>query len=271
ETDRQQPYLVLEYADRDTLARRVPDLLARGWRPGVRDLWAVAAPLAEALDAIHRADVVHRDVNPGNVLLTTRGAHADDAHAAVTAWDKRLVLADLGLCKDLALHSGHTSAGGTEGFRPPELRRGPAMIDGRADLWSLSALLVWLATGAPPGDRPASVVLADTGLPPELARALDRSLAVDPVARHPDVSAWWADVAAALAPPVAPSVAPVVSAGSYAPPPPAAPAPGGTPGVAVDVGPPPDARGWGWRLRHSAWVLTALPFGLTTWAGFLYV
>src|SRR5690606_28097749 len=46
ETDRQQPYLVLEYADRDTLARRVPDLLARGWRPGVRDLWAVAAPLA---------------------------------------------------------------------------------------------------------------------------------------------------------------------------------------------------------------------------------
>lgn len=90
ETDRQQPYLVLEYADRDTLARRVPDLLARGWRPGVRDLWAVAAPLAEALDAIHRADVVHRDVNPGNVLLTTRGptrtTHTPPSRPGTSGW-----------------------------------------------------------------------------------------------------------------------------------------------------------------------------------------
>lgn len=306
ETARQQPYLVLEYADRGTLARRVPDLVARGWRPGVADLWAVAAPLAEALDAIHRAGVVHRDVNPTNVLITTRGTHAGDRHAAVTAWDERLVLADLGLCKDLALNSGHTSAGGTEGFRPPELRRGPAMIDGRADLWSLSALLVWLATGAPPGDHPASALLSRTGLPPGLGEALDRSLAVDPAARHPHAAAWWADVAAALsasavpfagaAAPAAPlgghpaasgvrlagtgapaapvagpaNAAPGLDAGAL-PPVSASAGVGGWPGASLDAGLPIEARGRGWRLRHSGWVLTALPLGLTTWLGFLYV
>ncbi|HEX5365947.1 MAG TPA: serine/threonine-protein kinase [Acidimicrobiales bacterium] len=311
ETGRQQPYLVLEHADRGTLGRRVPDLLARGWRAGLADVWAVAGPLAEALAAVHRAGVVHRDLSPGNVLLTTRGAWAEGGPATVTAWDERLVLADLGLCKDLALNSGHTSAGGTEGFRPPELRRGPAVIDGRADLWSLSALVVWLATGRPPGDVPARVALAGTGFPEGLARALDRSLAHDPAARHPDPHAWWADVATALGGPgwpragtptpwpvpvaTAPWPAPSPAPGASAPPsvtaPPFAPLPGSPePAVAAGAapggpawrgappvggpevtGPPARARPWTWRLRHSAWMLAALPLGLTTWAGFLYI
>jgi tRNA A-37 threonylcarbamoyl transferase component Bud32 len=284
ETSRQQPYLVLEYADRGTLGRRVPDLMARGWRPGVADVWAVAEPLAEALAAVHRAGVVHRDLNPANVLLTARGGQPRSRQASVTAWDERLVLADLGLCKDLALNSGHTSAGGTEGFRPPELRRGPAVIDGRADLWSLSALVVWLATGAPPGDLAAAVAMAQTGLPSRLAWALDRSLAPDPAARHPDAQAWWADVAAALAAPVDSFAAPVVPPSPHLPPPPPVGVVGGSPvggstvagfghwpGRPVDGSPPASARGWGWRLRHSTWMLAALPLGLTTWVGFLYI
>lgn len=283
ETGRQQPYLVLEYADRGTLGRRVPDLAARGWRAGVADVWAVAEPLAEALVAVHRAGVVHRDLNPANVLLTTRGPHGRSGHATVIAWDERLVLADLGLCKDLALNSGHTSAGGTEGFRPPELRRGPAVIDRRADLWSLSALVVWLVTGAPPGDLPAGVAMAGAGLPPRLAWALDRSLAADPAARHPDAHAWWADVAAALALPAGPFAPPVPPSPHLPPRPPFdrvdGPPPGGTtvtgygrpPDRPVDAGLPASSRGRGWRLRHSAWMLAALPLGLTTWVGFLYI
>ncbi|MFP3901029.1 MAG: serine/threonine-protein kinase, partial [Acidimicrobiia bacterium] len=198
ETARQQPFLVLEHADRGTLRQRVTDLAGRGWRARVADVWAVAEPLAQALAAMHRAGVVHRDLNPANVLIATRGRRAPGSPTAVVGWDERLLLADLGLCKDLALNSGHTSAGGTEGFRPPELRRGPAVIDGRADLWSLSALVVWLATGAPPGDLPAEAAMAATGLPVGLARALDRSLAVAPAARHPDPHAWLVDVASAL-------------------------------------------------------------------------
>jgi hypothetical protein len=292
----------------------VTDLAGRGWRAGAADVWSVAEPLAQALVAVHRAGVVHRDLNPANVLVTTRGGPAPGAPTAVAGWDERLVLADLGLCKDLALNSGHTSAGGTEGFRPPELRRGPAVIDGRADLWSLSALIVWLVTGAPPGDVPAEVALAGTGLPVALARVLDRSLAVDPADRHADPHAWLADVSAALG--VPPGAVPVTLLPPPPPPPPPAdaigpflaaadahglfpasspqgtvgalpypvaatgPLPfGGTPvtglwhpdGTPVDAGRPGSARGSGWRLRHSAWVLTALPLGLTTWIGFLII
>lgn len=306
ETARQQPFLVLEHADRGTLRQRVTDLMGRGWRAGVADVWAVAEPLAKALAAVHRAGVVHRDLNPANVLIATRWRHPPGSPTAVVGWDERLLLADLGLCKDLALNSGHTSAGGTEGFRPPELRRGPAVIDGRADLWSLSALVVWLATGAPPGDLPAEATMAATGLPVGLARALDRSLAVDPAARHPDPHAWLVDVASALGgvagttpcatqPPPPPPVPPADALGPFLPPAatgrPVAtvhgtapfPAPVGaawsTPAhdlrhpdrTSGDAGPPPWERGWGWRLRHSAWVLTALPLGLTTWIGFLFV
>jgi tRNA A-37 threonylcarbamoyl transferase component Bud32 len=222
ETERQQPFLVLEHADRGTLRQRVSELAGRGWRAGAADVWAVADPLAQALAAVHRAGVVHRDLNPANVLVTTRGRHAAGPATAVTGWGERLVLADLGLCKDLALNSGHTSAGGTEGFRPPELRRGPAVIDGRADLWSLSAVIVWLITGAPPGDVPAERALAATGLPAGLACALDRSLAADPAVRHPDPHAWLAEVAAALG--MQPGAGSPAAPPSPPPPPPPPPA-----------------------------------------------
>jgi len=242
ETERQQPYLVLEHASRGTLAQRVHELRASGWRPGPGDLWAVAEPLARALATLHAAGIVHRDVNPANILLTTRGG---SGVGAVVRADERLVLSDLGLCKDLALHSGHTSGGGTEGFRAPELRGGPAIIDHRADLWSLSAVMTWLATGLPPDVRPPG---AGGGLPPGLAGALARGLADDPSARHPDAQTWLSEVEAALG---QPTLAP-----RHRPPPPPAPARPQNP--------------W-WRIRQSAWLLAMLPLGLTTWAGFLYI
>jgi hypothetical protein len=95
------------------------------------------------------------------------------------------VVADLGMCKDLARSSGLTVAGGTDGFRPPE-QQGPGTVDTRADLWAMSALLEWLTDGA--------------DLPRSLARAVRRSLADSPARRHPDVAAWLADVEGALAP-----------------------------------------------------------------------
>lgn len=191
ESDRQQPFLVLEHADRGTLADRVALRRADGWQATPDDLLDVARALAAAVEAVHAAQLVHRDLSPGNVLLHSVPAHERDRRgrrgpAALLADDERLVLADLGISKDLAVSSGLTVAGGTEGFRPPEQRRaGP--VDARADLWALSALMRWLADGAP--------------VPPPLDRALGRSLADDPADRHPDVAAWRTEVEAALAPP----------------------------------------------------------------------
>lgn len=198
ETERQQPYLVLEYADRGTLAARVTGLRQRGWRPSSADLLSVLRPLAGAVAAVHQANVVHRDLAPGNVLLSSTLATPAAPPSTVVADDDRILLADLGLCKDLAINSGLTAAGGTEGFRAPEQRFGPTQIDGRADLWSLSALVVWLLSDAPPAGESVRDVVVAAGFPPALADVLDQSLAEDPAARHTDVAAWLDAVERAL-------------------------------------------------------------------------
>ncbi|MEL7977316.1 protein kinase [Isoptericola sp. F-RaC21] len=192
ESDRQQPYLVLEHADRGTLAARVAALRADGWTATTSDVLAVARELAAAVEAVHAARLVHRDLSPGNVLLRTspegvvgRTTGTPAVAPAVVRPDERLVVADLGMSKDLARSSGLTVAGGTEGFRPPE-QDGPGTVDTRADLWAMSALVTWLAEGA--------------DLPRALDAALGRSLADSPARRHPDAAAWLADVERALAP-----------------------------------------------------------------------
>ncbi|MEI2776003.1 MAG: serine/threonine-protein kinase [Tetrasphaera sp.] len=185
ESERQQPYLVLDLADRGTLAQRVAELRDQGWTAGPEDVLDVSRQLARALEAMHTAQLVHRDLSPPNVLLTTT-PDAEAVHGSVIRADERLLLADLGMCKDLALNSGLTVAGGTAGFRPPEMDAGPAVIDTRADLWSLSALIRWLAEG---GDLPAA-----------FWTVVDRGQSAAPDQRHPDVTAWLAEVEAALAP-----------------------------------------------------------------------
>src|SRR5699024_12096212 len=57
--------------------------------------------------------------------------------AQLVGADERLLLSDLGMCKDLAINSGLTVSGGTAGFRPPEQSQ-PGMVDTRADIWAAS-------------------------------------------------------------------------------------------------------------------------------------
>src|SRR5699024_2734574 len=135
------PYLVLEHADRGTLQSRVADLRRQGWRAECEDVLAFARPLAAAVDSVHRAQLVHRDLSPGNLLLATKPSEliADEASGLSTELlraDERLLIADLGMCKDLAMNSGLTVSGGTAGFRPPE-QAGPGMVDIRADIWAM--------------------------------------------------------------------------------------------------------------------------------------
>lgn len=265
ETDQRQPYLVLEYAAQGNLSNRVATARQRGWSPNRDDILAVAEPLAGALSAIHHANVVHRDVNPSNVLIVNRRAEPTGAPSQLLiADDERLVLADLGLCKDLALNSGYTSAGGTDGFRPPELQAGPTTVDRRADIWSASAVLVWLTTGAPPGRDRSAAALVRSGVPLALAGPLERGLDHDPERRHRDADAWIDDFRAVLAQPGAPTRS-VPAARPVAPPPP--PVPGDLVGPRSTT-PPSSTIATVW---HSLWIVLLLPLGFTTWAGFLYI
>ncbi|ANS80211.1 Serine/threonine-protein kinase RIO1 [Serinicoccus hydrothermalis] len=204
ESERQQPYHVLEHADRGTLAQRVRELRSEGWTASAAEVLVLARQLATALTAVHRARLVHRDLSPANVLLTSLDtADAPDSRRAglrLVREDEQVLVADLGMCKDLAINSGLTVAGGTTGFRAPEMQAGPAVVDGRADLYSLSALLAW--------------VCEDADLPEALDRALTRGQATDPADRQQDVPAWLAEVEEALepAPDVPASAAPEVPA-----------------------------------------------------------
>lgn len=208
ETERCQPYIVLEYAERGDLRRRVTEARATGREHTAADVAMVASALAGGLRAAHSKGLVHRDVSPGNILIkitavaTTLGA--DGAAPNLIAADERLVLADLGYAKDLAAHSGLTVGGGTQGFRAPEQREEASRIDQRADVYAASALLSWLVVGEDPGQVPIrdpAAHLRQRGMDAPLASALGTGLAHEPRRRQPDMDRWLSDVLGALAPP----------------------------------------------------------------------
>lgn len=230
ETDRAQPYLVLDLARGGDLRRRVREARAAGWSPTAADVRDVAVAVAEAMRSLHAAEVVHRDLSPGNLLLVgaddvdltvDRGPSEEagpgpvgPAHrrpARLIGVDERLVVADLGLSKDLAVASGLTVGTGTTGFTPPEQRTAGSWIDTRADIWSASALLVWLLTGAGPADEGdwRAALRADRWSEPLIA-ALGAGLADDPTDRPAGAADWCRSVLEALGPPAGDAGAGVV-------------------------------------------------------------
>ncbi|MGH9209163.1 MAG: serine/threonine-protein kinase [Acidimicrobiales bacterium] len=201
ETERGQPYLVLDHADRGTLAERSRSRRAAGWTPGAEDVRYVAGALADSLGAVHAAEIVHRDLAPRNLLVRSTRSPGGSPPCQLLEGDERLLLADLGLSKDLAVASGLTIAGGTAGYTPPEQREGPAQVDARADVWAASALMVWLLLDRPPDDAGSwQGGLADGPWPPSLVRAMARGLEASPVDRFPSIGDWHDALADALEP-----------------------------------------------------------------------
>ena len=103
--------------------------------------------IADALDTAHEHDLVHRDVKPGNILVS-RGSRGEHAY-----------LADFGLVKQTGAGAPMTESGqfvGTVGFVAPEQIEGKP-IDGRADVYSLACVLYQCLTGAPPFERESDV------------------------------------------------------------------------------------------------------------------
>ncbi|GAA1741961.1 hypothetical protein GCM10009746_25700 [Microbacterium paludicola] len=148
-------YLVLEYVDGGTLA----DTIARG-PMAPHHVAHIAVDLAEGLDAVHAAGVIHRDIKPPNVLL--RSAHGRPFQA---------MLADFGIAYlvDAARMTTPGMAVGTAAYFSPEQARG-AQPSPASDIYALGLVLIEALTGrrAFPQTTPIEAAIARLHTPPEV-------------------------------------------------------------------------------------------------------
>jgi serine/threonine-protein kinase len=183
-----KPFLVLEHLQGQTLAER----LARGAMP-VDEALAVAAQIADALDAAHRRGIVHRDLKPANVVLTKSGAKLLDfglARSGVPA------VTASGLSIAPTVEGSLTAQGtilGTIQYMAPEQIEG-LEVDARTDLFALGLVLYEMLTGAKAftgrtaaslisailKDQPPPLSVTQPLTPALLDRLVRRCLAKDP-------------------------------------------------------------------------------------------
>jgi serine/threonine-protein kinase len=166
-------YLAMEYVEgsdlREILRREAPLEPARALR--------LIAQVADAVDAAHELGLVHRDVKPGNILVTERNG------------EERALVCDFGLARHVSSVSSLTGDRGFVGtidYVPPEQIQGN-QIDRRSDLYSLGCVLFECLVGAKPFERESelSVVFAHlndapprpTEFRPELSAAWDEFFA----------------------------------------------------------------------------------------------
>jgi eukaryotic-like serine/threonine-protein kinase len=180
-----RPYLVMELLEGESLAGRID----RGGPMAPAEAARVVAAVADALQAAHRAGVVHRDVKPGNVFLTAEGeVKVLDFGIASAAGEAALTTGDLL---------------GTAAYLAPERALGRPATPA-ADVYSLGVVLYELLAGRRPFEggsdielamahlhaHPAPLGLAAPSAPPFLVAACEQAMAKDPAARPHSAAAF---------------------------------------------------------------------------------
>lgn len=137
------PYIVMEYV----AGRTLRDILREGRKILPERALEITSGVLSALDYSHRAGIIHRDIKPGNVMLTPSG-------------DVKVM--DFGIARAMSdAQSSMTQTAavvGTAQYLSPEQARGET-VDSRSDVYSAGCLLYELLTGRPPfvGDSPVAV------------------------------------------------------------------------------------------------------------------
>jgi eukaryotic-like serine/threonine-protein kinase len=159
------PYIVMEFVD----GRTVRDLLQDGHRLLPERSLEIIDGVLRALDYSHQAGIVHRDIKPGNVMVTRNG-------------DVKVM--DFGIARAMsdaqATMTQTAQVIGTAQYLSPEQARGER-VDSRSDLYSTGCLLYELLTGRPPftGDSPVAIAYQHVREDP-----------IPPTRVDPDVPAW---------------------------------------------------------------------------------
>ncbi len=195
--DAGMPYIVMEYVEGRTLR----DVVATEGRLLPQRALEIVAEVCRALDQAHRSGIVHRDIKPGNVMLTPHG-------------DVKVM--DFGIARAVAASSTtmtQTAAVmGTAHYLSPEQARGEH-VDARSDIYSAGCLLYELLTGSPPftGDTPVAVAyqhVREDPVPPsrhvrDISPSVDavvlKAMAKNPANRYQSAGEMRADIERALA------------------------------------------------------------------------
>ena len=179
EGERNEPYIVLEHVVGEALNK----VLAREKKLPLARALQIAEEIADALEYAHAQGVTHRDIKPGNILIT------QDGHAKI---------ADFGIAKlNLAHFTLPGKVLGTPAYMAPEQLSGEG-ADGRSDLFSLGVILYAMVTGHSPfqGDSATTVCFKvanrdpvpasalDLTLPPDLDVIISRAMAKNPAERY---------------------------------------------------------------------------------------
>ncbi|UNX54992.1 Stk1 family PASTA domain-containing Ser/Thr kinase [Georgenia sp. TF02-10] len=190
------PFIVMEYVEGHT----VRSLLAGGDPVPIEEAVEIVVGVLSALEYSHREGIVHRDIKPGNIMLTPTGA---------------VKVMDFGIARamtDSAATMTQTHAVvGTAQYLSPEQARGE-VVDARSDLYSTGCLLYELLTGQPPFSGDSAVAVAyqhvretpkpPSAVTPDIPEVLDRvvlkALAKDREDRYADAAHMRADLLAAV-------------------------------------------------------------------------
>ncbi|GIF09623.1 Stk1 family PASTA domain-containing Ser/Thr kinase [Actinoplanes siamensis] len=195
-TGEKLPFIVMEFVN----GRTLKEVLAQEQRLQPRRALEIIADICAALEFSHRHGIIHRDIKPGNVMITQNG---------------QVKVMDFGIARALA--SGATTMTqtsaviGTAQYLSPEQARGEA-VDARSDVYAAGCVLFELLVGHPPfvGDSPVSVAYQHVRedpkapssisreVPPDVDAIVLKALAKNPLNRYQSAQEMRADALRAV-------------------------------------------------------------------------